>query len=103
MSFSRTCFGTLITTGFLTLGGSALMGYSLDHPNYSDGVAVLDVTPQTKPAAVFFAAYNNHDQDQPNSTYIAPPKEPKMGSDSSDQSEVSPAWDKERNRVDEHQ
>jgi hypothetical protein len=103
MSSSRTLFGALVTTGFLTLGGPALRAYTLDHPNYSEGVAVLDVVPQVKPSAVFFAAYNNHDRDEPSPSYIVPPKTSTMGSDASDQSEVPPVTTNNRDRVDEHQ
>lgn len=90
MSSRRTFLGIVVTTGSLTLGGSALMGYSLKPPNYLQGVTVLDIVPPSSSSEAFFAAspggggqYHLRDRDYvPSSSSTSGDDQPSMQSNS---------------------
>ena len=56
MSSKQTILSILATTGVLTMGGSALMGYTLEPPNFKDGVTVLNYVPPSRTPEAFPAA-----------------------------------------------
>ena len=56
MSSKQTILSILATTGVLTMGGSALMGYTLEQPNFRDGVTILNFVPPSRTPEAFPAA-----------------------------------------------
>jgi hypothetical protein len=72
MSSRQTILGVIATSGFLALGSTALMGYSLDHPNPGQDAIVLNDAPSSNTLKPIFMSEQNSGDRSQGPTYMEP-------------------------------